>query len=164
MYNRCFLLCVLAPLFIVILSACSLTAAPASTPTSSTNSNAANVSAQAVPSAGKGNVAGRLFQIKPKGDTVPLASVTVYLGTIKVSSAGKEMAVTLDRIQAPKAVTNAQGNFVFTDITPGRYGLMVDTPTGAALLNNPDTGSDLIVEVVAGQTMALGELKYTLPF
>jgi hypothetical protein len=98
------------------------------------------------------------------GESVPASEgYVIFLGTILRNDTGAEGLVELDKITAPKAALNALGEFVFVDVPPGRYGLMLELRGGTVLLNNPQDGSDLIIEVTGGQVLDLGELGYPLP-
>jgi hypothetical protein len=111
-------------------------------------------------SAQLGNVTGSLLRII-EGETEPIAEATLYLGNVVRSEQGIEGLVELNRGVNPQTETTPQGEFVFTEVEPGRYGLMFDTATsGALLLNQPDTGSNLIVEVAGGEVVDLGRLEY----
>lgn len=114
-------------------------------------------------SAGVGVVFGELFHVTTNGEPAPLIGANVYLGEILSSTEGVEGLVKLDKTSAPKAMVNGLGQFAFTDVPPGRYGLMLDLPEGAILLNNPDNGGDMIVEIVGGDVDELGDLTYDIP-
>jgi hypothetical protein len=114
-------------------------------------------------SADVGVATGKLIRITESGEREPLAGYNLYLGNILENNQGNESLVELDRGTAPKAQLNALGEFVFVDVPPGRYGLMLDLVRGAALLNDPDDGTDLIVEIQGGQVLDLGEMAYPLP-
>ncbi len=108
-----------------------------------------------------GNVTGRLFRVT-EGRSEPIRNTKLFLGTILQSQEGVEGLVQLNRGIDPEVTTDDQGNFVFVDIQPGRYGLMIDTATsGALLLNQPDTGTNMIVEVIGGEVVDLGKLEYS---
>jgi hypothetical protein len=114
-------------------------------------------------SADVGVATGKIIRITDSGAREPLAGYNLYLGNILQNNEGNESLVELDRGTAPKAQLNALGEFVFVDVPAGRYGLMIDLVRGAALLNDPDDGSDLIVEIQGGQIVDLGEMAYPLP-
>jgi hypothetical protein len=111
-----------------------------------------------------GVVSGTLFRTDNMGGQQPLVGSTIYLGVVLPDQAsGTDLLVALDKNEAPRTSTNGLGQFAFVDVPPGRYGLMVDTINGAVLLGQPDTGADMIVEVVGGQTFEMGEMGYPLP-
>jgi hypothetical protein len=115
------------------------------------------------PSSGEvGVVAGTLYRVDEGGNRVPYPAATIYLGTV-TASGGVDAMVALDRTTAPAAITNGLGQFAFADVPPGRYGLMLQSLEGALLLNNPDDGGDMVIEVAGGQTVEMGELAYPLP-
>jgi hypothetical protein len=111
-----------------------------------------------------GTVTGTLIRLQPNAGATPFTDADIYLGNILKSTEGQEGLVAVDKATSPKAVIDAQGRFVFSNIAPGRYGLMLDTPLGIILLHQPETGGDLIVEVAGGKVLDLGELKYKFDF
>jgi len=94
---------------------------------------------------------------------LPIAGARLYLGTLLKTADGVDAMVQLDRNTSPATTTNGLGQFLFVDLPPGRYGLMLDAIEGALLLNRPDDGTDLIIEVTGGQVNDLGELAYPFP-
>lgn len=87
----------------------------------------------------------------------------IYLAELIKTKEGMQLA-SLSKDTAPTATLDTQGTFAFADVPPGRYGLMLDTPQGVVLLNQPDSGTDLIVEVQGGKVTNLGDLKYKFNF
>lgn len=153
-------------LLLLTLSACTGQEAAPQVASPSTDSVPTPKSAFVVPtpaSTDVGTVTGILLKVQQDGGTKPFAGLPVYLGSILKSEQGKEGLVELDKAKAPHATVDAQGNFVFTDVKPGRYGLMIDTPRGAVLLNDPSNGGNFIVQVDGGKVQNLGELKYDIP-
>jgi hypothetical protein len=57
---------------------------------------------------------------------------------------------------------NANGEFAFVDVAPGRYGVMLDTVQGPQLLTDPVTGVSMVVEAVAGQVVDIGEKTFVI--
>lgn len=139
----------------------SSTATVTSLPTSVGQSQAFVVPTPA--SGDVGIVAGKLLKVLEGGGTKPFANLPLYLGTVLKSEQGVEGLVELTKSKAPSTKADAEGNFAFTDVKPGRYGLMIDTPRGAVLLNQPSDGKSMIIEIVGGQTDDLGEMKYDIP-
>jgi hypothetical protein len=110
-----------------------------------------------------GVVTGRLLRLPP-GQTTggqPFPA-NLYLGKVLASAQGEEGLVELNPSSSPLAQIDAQGRFVFSDIPIGRYGLMLDTPRGAVLLNNPTDSSAMVVEITGGNTVDLGDIAYDL--
>lgn len=113
-------------------------------------------------SAQVGVVHGALLRINTDSSQSPIAGGILYLGVI-LDVDGRPGLVELDKRVAPFTLTNGRGEFAFSDVPPGRYGLMYETPEGQVLLKNPTTGADLIIEVAGGQTVDLGPMAHALP-
>lgn len=111
-----------------------------------------------------GTVTGQLIRLSKGQPSAEPLELRLYLGTIYLAENGKEALVGANRETSPLAITDLQGNFTFTNILPGRYGLMIDTPDGLLLLNEPKSGGDLVVTVKAGEAFQLGRLEYELQF
>lgn len=111
-------------------------------------------------SAQVGTVSGRI--INTKDGAKPLGNAPLYLGSVVKATDGTNAVVSLDKNAAPRADTDTEGRFVFTDVPAGTYGLMLDTPQGAILLNKPVTNEDMVLEVIGGEILDVGELSYLL--
>lgn len=139
---------------------------PACTNTPATQSSATSAPATVPTPASKekGVVTGVLLSTS-SGEKKPIANAPLYLGNVLKANTGMEAMVSIDRNVSPKADVDSQGNFVFTDVPAGRYGLMLDTPRGTILLNNPDPSAktkNMIIEVKGGDTVNLGNLEYDI--
>lgn len=112
-----------------------------------------------------GVVTGTILRITESGQQEPFTGGVIYLGPVLAADTGDEVMVAVDKNTAPQSAFNIFGEFVFVDVPPGRYGLMVDVVQGTVLLNDPSgaNNGDLIIEVVGGDTIDLGELAYPLP-
>jgi hypothetical protein len=112
-----------------------------------------------------GVVTGTLLRITPQGEQVPFTNGILYLGPVLADDTGTEVIVAVDKTAAPQTGFNIFGEFAFVDVPPGRYGLMLDVIQGTVLLNDPSGANDgdLVIEVVGGDTINLGELAYPLP-
>jgi len=89
------------------------------------------------------------------------AEGAVYLGVLKEMDSGLPI-VSLHRDTAPSAVPGTDGQFVLPEVAPGSYGVVLFTPDISFLIDDGDGGS-LLVDVVAGETVGLGEIVVTLP-
>lgn len=150
---------------LVLLCSCALLL-PAcnNTPATQTSATSAPATIPTPVSKEKGVVTGVLLSTA-SGEKKPIANAPLYLGDVLKANTGMEAMVKIDRNVSPKADVDAQGNFVFTDVPAGRYGLMLDTPRGTLLLNNPDPNAkskNMIIEVKGGDTVNLGNLEYDL--
>jgi len=145
----------------LLLAGCAGQVAPPNT----SNGTTSSAPAAGIPSPASdqvGIVTGKLLNKKPQDTLKPLRGAPIYLGKVLKSQQGVEGMVELAKETAPKATVDAQGQFVFTDVPPGHYGLMLDTPLGAILLNKPVTGDSMVADVVGGKTFDFGELHYEL--
>jgi hypothetical protein len=58
----------------------------------------------------------------------------------------------------PKAVLAKNGSFLFVNIPPGKYGIVMTNPLVTNLVEDPKSGETLIIKVEAGKITDLGEL------
>lgn len=110
----------------------------------------------------KGTVGGILIRDVPGQPLQPYAEVTLYLASLIVNSTGTPGLAGLDKAIAPKAITDSTGAFAFTDVPPGTYALILDTPLSSFVLHQPGTGEAMLIEVKGGEVKDLGELHYDL--
>lgn len=155
-------------IFVALTACAGQEAVPQIPPGAATNINAVDAAqsqAFVVPtpvSATAGTVSGQLLKLEDNSATRPFSGMPLFLGKIITSDQGVDGLVELRKNIAPKTVTDAQGNFAFTDVEPGKYGLMMDTPQGAILLNKPSVGTNFIIEVKGGEINNVGELPYDI--
>lgn len=102
-----------------------------------------------------GHVTGILLQ---SGE--PAANAILYLAEVIADDQGEERVASYDRVNSPKSVTDNQGNFAFTDIPPGKYGLVLDVVVSAYLLLDPETGEQFLFTISGGEITDLGELDH----
>jgi len=103
-----------------------------------------------------GVVTGRLVvqtSLTPKPD------VSLFLAEVIESSQDDFAVAALDEQNSPSAPTDTSGQFTFVNIEPGDYGLILQSPLETVLLKNIYTGKDIIVSVVADQTVDLGTIE-----
>lgn len=66
-----------------------------------------------------------------------------------------------DHDNSPAAVVDrSTGRFVFVDVEPGKYGLIIWEPMGSGPVTDPETGETLFFEVSAGEVKDLGTLYF----
>lgn len=110
------------------------------------------------PAPGTGNVRGKFIADTPAA-RVFLAG-EIYLAPVVFSEGQVSLPfISLNVGSDPKAVARSEdGEFVFENVKPGYYGIVLYTPVSQYLA--PDgTGRDVLyIEVEAGQTLELGDI------
>jgi hypothetical protein len=145
----------------------STPAAAPSPPTSGATNSAAGASAtpRVIPTAAqdKGVVHGILLEVDTKQPLSEVKGVDVFLGAILRSGDNAQSLASLDKNTAPRADPDANGRFVFADVPPGEYALVVRSPVSEVVARKLDQSGDVIVTVVAGQALDLGEVYSKYP-
>jgi hypothetical protein len=90
----------------------------------------------------------------------PIPNLTIYLAEVLNDGEGLERVASYDRVNSPRAFTNEEGEYVFSNILPGRYGLVLDIVLSAYLLHLPQEDTALIITVEAGQVTEIELLDY----
>ncbi len=84
----------------------------------------------------------------------------MYLAELTKDASGQETGAGLDRVVRHGAISIEDGSFVFKNVSPGRYALIMDLVSNAYMLRKPDGNGDLVIDVKTGETTALGILVY----
>jgi hypothetical protein len=95
-------------------------------------------------------VSGVLLTDSPEG-------MPVYLGEVLLAN-GTPALASLDKQTAPKTLIGSDGRFVFINVPPGTYSLIVDMVIRTVIVLDPETGGDILIEVKEGETVDLGSL------
>ena len=106
------------------------------------------------PNTDKGNVTGQLLTPDPGGE--PYDTSLYLASTIDSDNAGYPPIVVLSDSEEPLASQDKTGKFLFENIEPGIYGLRIWTSIKNTIIQDPDTGGYLLVEVRAGEIVDLG--------
>jgi hypothetical protein len=114
------------------------------------------------PAAGKGVVYGVLVRNLEGMEPEPMTKTRLYLAPVKEASGGGTY-VSHSPTTDPVTFTNEDGSFIFADLEPGTYGLIVATPLGSVLMKHQDTTEEVVVTVGAGEAVDLGELHFLSP-
>ena len=107
------------------------------------------------PASDKGVITGHLLI---NGE--PVSTVILYLADVTKDDQGIERLAGFSRTSSPTAQVDLEGKFVFADVPPGRYGLVLDTIHSAYLLHQPGEEIEWLFEVIAGELLDLGNLDY----
>ncbi len=93
-----------------------------------------------------------------------VGDIILYLAEIVKDSSGQDRGATLSPVLSPNTTTDIEGKFIFTNISPGKYQLVLYTVINAYFLYYPGEKKEIIVTVEAGKTVEVGVLDYdTLP-
>lgn len=119
-----------------------------------------------VPSQDKGVLTGSLVQKGVDGNPdKPYEGLRVFLGSLIPSEDGKTTLARVNSLQAPTAITDIDGKFVFNDLEPASYILVLQVPPNMLIkLNDPETGKDMLIDVAGGQVTDIGPQYYDLPW
>lgn len=82
----------------------------------------------------------------------------IYLAQVLESANGDPVLTSLDKNNAPKASIDTKGNFVFTNVKPGKYALLVDLVTSIFILTDTD-GKYRIFSLEEGQKIDVGNIN-----
>jgi hypothetical protein len=113
-----------------------------------------------VPTEGKGAIIGRLIHAEHGS---PGSNLILYLGTRVEAEPGPGYLISTMRNSSPHAESNAGGYFTISDVEPGTYALVIGSLVGSRILQNPESGEEYWVDIVAGEVADIGEVYFTFP-
>ncbi len=111
----------------------------------------------AAPAADKATVTGQMVSLL---DDQPFQTTLIRLAVIH--GEGVESIYVLNDGTSPGAYTNANGVFVFENIDPGSYAVLITDANGNYLTINETADKILTVEGVAGKITEMGTIKVDL--
>jgi len=96
------------------------------------------------------------------GGDPPEAAVGLILRLADVleDSDGTPLSASLNKQTAPTCLVGGSGQFIFADVAPGRYALIVDLISSSVVLRDPVSGGDLLIDVTGGEITDLDKLIY----
>jgi hypothetical protein len=122
-----------------------------------------SASSQVVPEStrvlGEDWIAGRLLLLQD-GESIPVTQAIIYLAEILPDDQGELRLAAMDRVNSPRSVTDEKGSFLFEDVPPGNYGLVLDMIRQSYLLGDPESGEALIITLEEGEAVDMGDLVY----
>lgn len=132
---------------------------PLSSPLKPANGVDPVVARRLKPAPGTGIIIG---VIKIEHTDQPMAGVELYLAR-HIGITPDTPMYSIEPESAPRATVEDNGWFIFTDVPPGRYAIVVWNPLNSFLVRNPVTGSELVVDVQPDQVHNVGILFEPLP-
>lgn len=91
----------------------------------------------------------------------PVVEASIYLGDVLNDENGNPLATSVDRSNAPFALTDERGFFNINNVPEGQYGLMFSNSPEVYLLLYPNEEKAIIVDIIVGKDFYLGELDYS---
>lgn len=113
-----------------------------------------------ISSVNSGAVYGKLLSITDK--TISIDGVQIYIADIVPIEPNGGYVFTIQQNSSPQTVSNRDGRFSISGITPGEYALMLVTPIGQSTLLNENR--ELIkLNIKAGDVIDLGDVYANWP-
>ena len=112
------------------------------------------------PSPGTGVVHGQLTH---QVFEAPISEARLYLAPVLVSDDQKMEMARLDPLTAPQTTTDEQGRFVFADVEPNRYAVILGGSVTDYLLADFRTESEVLFELDPEMTLDLGDIWIVPP-
>jgi hypothetical protein len=110
------------------------------------------------PAAGTAIIGGNLID---KATNKPPIEGTLFLGEVTLMTNGKPI-VPLDRMNDAYALLGPNGDFVFQNIKPGKYGLIFYTPELNFLIDDPKGNGSLILDINSDEVIDVGKIEIAL--
>lgn len=103
-----------------------------------------------------GIILGRM--VTKNGSNNPYLATAIYLGeVIEPDNPMYPPLISLDDEVNPMATQDKAGNFIFENIKPGNYGLIIWSPFSQTLIEDPNrVGFPLLIEVKEGELVDIG--------
>lgn len=115
---------------------------------------------QVVPSPGRAAIAGQVVSLST---SQPIVGVPLRLARVFWNEQRTDGAFALETGTSPAAIADDQGFFVFDDLTPGDFVLVVgQVPDNNVIVSEPD-GSARIFAAEADKVTEIGQIRVDLP-
>lgn len=100
--------------------------------------------------------------LKVEHTNQPMVGVELYLAS-HIGADESTPMYSLEPDSSPHTTVQDDGRFIFKDVPPGRYAIVVWNPFNSFLARDPVTGSELVIDVQADQVYDVGTLFEPLP-
>jgi len=110
------------------------------------------------PASGKANIHGILTS---GADKIPDVTDLLLAKAVQADKPGFAPMLSYSDENSPRAVQDKTGLFVFFDVDPGQYGLVISNPMGGTTINDPTINppAPLLIIVKAGDDKDVGTLN-----
>lgn len=113
------------------------------------------------PSENLGSVGGVLIREVDSTGFLPVTPQALYLGKVLNNNQGQQVMIAQGD-DSPKAELLPTGVFVFNNIEPGTYGIVIDIGVSQFPLTGED-GKEMLIEVEPNKALDLGQVIVKLP-
>lgn len=116
------------------------------------------------PAPGTATVTGVILTRVNGAEAAPLQYARVFLAARLKDEAGQpSFMVSLSRGSAPTTITDGEGRFAFNDVPPNGYALIVELKNQLMLVNDVESGQDIVIDAVADQILDIGQVTIDFP-
>jgi hypothetical protein len=112
------------------------------------------------PNLTQGTITGRLIH---SVSGAPIDDQVIYLGDLLPMEPSPAYLIIMKQRESPNTITDKEGWFIFSNLTPGTYALILWTPGKSKVIIDIETNKELLVTVEAGKITNLGEIKVDWP-
>lgn len=118
---------------------------------------------RSIPAPGEnlGSVGGVLIREVGDAGFLPVTAQALYLGEVLTDNQGRQ-ALIAQGDDSPKAQLLPTGVFIFDNVEPGMYGLVIDIGVSQFPITTEE-GGELIIVVEANKALDLGQVMVKLP-
>ena len=114
------------------------------------------------PPSDKGAIVGQLIDHITRR---PAAGRSHFLGELSPLDLDGEQShlIVVQPTSSPNTMIDQEGYFIFSDILPGTYAMVIWSPINSWVVSDPETELDILVTVNAGEVTDAGQLAIDLP-
>jgi hypothetical protein len=112
------------------------------------------------PNLTQGTITGRLIN---SVSGAPIDNQIIYLGDLLPMEPGPAYLIIMKQRESPNTVTDKEGWFIFPNLAPGTYALILWTPGISKVIIDAETNKELLATVEAGKITNLGEIRVEWP-
>jgi len=109
------------------------------------------------PEPGRGNVGGKLLDSTTKK---PYEASLFLSKNLTADYPGYPPVISFSYQSNPRASQDDEGNFLFKNIEPDKYVIVLYRPTGQEFIEDKETGLPILYEVKENQVLNLGVIEY----